>query len=94
MSTNKIQVRKKDMYKMKNYEIELKNRIEFIKNKLSESHANGIIFGNSGGKDSEVLLDLALKAKIPMIVANSHTTADAPETVRHKKGGFNSSLSI
>lgn len=37
----------------------------------------------SGGKDSEVLLDLAIKAKIPMIVANNHTTADAPETVRH-----------
>ena len=37
----------------------------------------------SGGKDSEVLLDLAIKAKIPMIVAHSHTTADAPETVRH-----------
>lgn len=42
----------------------------------------------SGGKDSEVLLDLAIKAKIPMIVANSHTTADAPETVRHIRKVF------
>ncbi len=36
---------------MRNYEVELKNRIEFIKNKLAEAHADGIIFGNSGGKD-------------------------------------------
>ena len=43
----------------------------------------------SGGKDSEVLLDLAIKAKIPMIVAHSHTTADAPETVRHIRKVFN-----
>lgn len=42
----------------------------------------------SGGKDSEVLLNLALKAKIPMIVANNHTTADAPETVRHIRKVF------
>lgn len=42
----------------------------------------------SGGKDSEVLLDLAIKAKIPIIVANSHTTADAPETVRHIRKVF------
>ena len=42
----------------------------------------------SGGKDSEVLLDLALKAKIPMIVAHSHTTADAPETVYHVRKVF------
>ena len=42
----------------------------------------------SGGKDSEVLLDLAIKAKIPMVVVNNHTTADAPETVRHIRKAF------
>lgn len=36
----------------------------------------------SGGKDSGVLLDLALRAGIPIEVRHSHTTADAPETVR------------
>lgn len=36
----------------------------------------------SGGKDSGVLLDLALRAGIPIEVQHSHTTADAPETVR------------
>lgn len=36
---------------MRNYEEEFKLRVEFIKNIVSQSHANGIIFGNSGGKD-------------------------------------------
>jgi 3'-phosphoadenosine 5'-phosphosulfate sulfotransferase (PAPS reductase)/FAD synthetase len=42
----------------------------------------------SGGKDSEVLVDLAKKAKIPMEIANSHTTADAPDTVYHIREQF------
>ena len=37
----------------------------------------------SGGKDSDVCLDLAKLAGIPFEVQHSHTTADAPETVRH-----------
>lgn len=37
----------------------------------------------SGGKDSDVLLNLAIKAKIPMEVVHSHTTVDMPETVYH-----------
>ena len=35
----------------------------------------------SGGKDSQVLVALAERAKINFEVVNSHTTADAPETV-------------
>lgn len=35
----------------------------------------------SGGKDSQVLVSLAEKAGINFEVINSHTTADAPETV-------------
>lgn len=38
---------------------------------------------NSGGKDSLVLLELARRAGIPYEVQHSHTTADAPETVRY-----------
>lgn len=37
----------------------------------------------SGGKDSDVLLELALRAKIPIEVIHNHTTADAPQTVRY-----------
>ena len=42
----------------------------------------------SGGKDSEVLADLAIKAKIPLEIVNSHTTADAPPTVYHIRNQF------
>jgi phosphoadenosine phosphosulfate reductase len=42
----------------------------------------------SGGKDSEVLADLAIKAKIPIELVNNHTTADAPPTVYHIRNQF------
>ena len=35
----------------------------------------------SGGKDSIVLADLAIQAGVPIEIAHSHTTIDAPETV-------------
>lgn len=37
----------------------------------------------SGGKDSDVLLELALRAEIPIEVIHNHTTADAPQTVQY-----------
>ena len=40
---------------MRNYEEEYKNRVEFIKNILRESGAKGIVYGNSGGKDSALV---------------------------------------
>lgn len=42
----------------------------------------------SGGKDSEIILDLALKSGIDFEVLHSHTTADAPETVYHIRRKF------
>lgn len=42
----------------------------------------------SGGKDSDVMLELAIRSGIPIEVQNSHTTADAPETVRHIRKRF------
>lgn len=44
---------------MRNYEEELKLRVEFIKNAVKNAHANGVIFGNSGGKDSALVGILA-----------------------------------
>ena len=35
----------------------------------------------SGGKDSSVLIQLAINAGIPFEIQHNHTTADAPETV-------------
>jgi phosphoadenosine phosphosulfate reductase len=42
----------------------------------------------SGGKDSDVSLELTIRSGIPFEVQNSHTTADAPDTVRHIKRKF------
>ena len=42
----------------------------------------------SGGKDSDIILDLALKSGIDFEVQHSHTTADAPETVYHIRNKF------
>ena len=36
---------------MRDYKQEFENRVEFIRKLVKESHTNGIIFGNSGGKD-------------------------------------------
>ena len=42
----------------------------------------------SGGKDSDVMLELFRRVGIPFEVHNSHTTADAPQTVRHIRDTF------
>lgn len=42
----------------------------------------------SGGKDSDVMLELFKRAGIPFEVHNSHTTADAPQTVYHIRKVF------
>ncbi len=36
---------------MRDYQKELDERVSFIRRILSDAHANGIVFGNSGGKD-------------------------------------------
>jgi len=40
---------------MREYHIELKNRIEFIRECLKQASATGIVYGNSGGKDSALV---------------------------------------
>lgn len=42
----------------------------------------------SGGKDSDVMLELFLRSGIPFEVHHSHTTADAPQTVQHIRKVF------
>lgn len=42
----------------------------------------------SGGKDSDVMLELFRRSGIPFEVSNSHTTADAPQTVHHIRKVF------
>jgi len=40
---------------MRNYETETKQRVEFIRNLLKEAGSNGVVYGNSGGKDSALV---------------------------------------
>lgn len=40
---------------MRNYKEEFHNRVSFIRQLLTESGASGIVFGNSGGKDSALV---------------------------------------
>ena len=40
---------------MRDYQAEFDKRVEYIRAKLREAHADGIIFGNSGGKDSALV---------------------------------------
>lgn len=42
-----------------------------------------LVITDSGGKDSQVVKELALRSGIPFEVQHNHTTADAPETVRY-----------
>lgn len=42
----------------------------------------------SGGKDSDVILDLAKKSSVRFEIVHAHTTADAPETVQHIRSVF------
>jgi NAD+ synthase len=47
---------------MRDYAVELKNRVEFIRNVLTESGCGGVVFGNSGGKDSALVGILCKRA--------------------------------
>lgn len=47
-----------------------------------------LIYTYSGGKDSDVMLEMFKRSGIPFEVHNSHTTADAPQTVYHIRKVF------
>ena len=47
-----------------------------------------LIICYSGGKDSDVLLQLAINSGIDFEVLHNHTTIDAPETVYHIRDTF------
>ena len=47
---------------MRDYAVETKNRVEFIRGILAGAHADGIVFGNSGGKDCALVGILCKKA--------------------------------
>lgn len=47
-----------------------------------------LLLAYSGGKDSEVCLELCWRAHIPLEVIHHLTTADAPETIYHVRNVF------
>lgn len=47
---------------MRDYQQEFENRVAFIRNVLRESGAKGIVYGNSGGKDSALVGILCIAA--------------------------------
>lgn len=47
-----------------------------------------LLVTTSGGKDSDLCLELARRAGIPFEAVHNHTTADAPETVYHIRETF------
>ena len=57
--------------------------------KLSEFYyQKPLLLAYSGGKDSEVCLELCRRAGVPFEVIHNLTTADAPETVHHVRKVF------
>lgn len=40
---------------MRDYKVEFENRVAFIKSVIAENGAKGIVYGNSGGKDSALV---------------------------------------
>lgn len=63
-------------------------RLKYAAEISEQYYKKPLIVTYSGGKDSEVLLELAKRAGINFEAQHNHTTADAPETVRHVREVF------
>ena len=57
--------------------------IDFLR--TIEAHTNDLHLAYSGGKDSDVLLHIARKARIPFTAYYMNTTIDPPGTITHVK---------
>lgn len=65
-------------------------RIRLASDLSLKHYGKPLVCTYSGGKDSDVMLELFRRSGIPFEVHNSHTTADAPQTVRHIRNVFKS----
>lgn len=63
-------------------------RIQAASNMSLYHYGKPLVCTYSVGKDSDVMLELFRRGGIPFEVHNSHTTADAPQTVRHIRDVF------
>lgn len=64
------------------------DRLKFASEISLKHYSRPLVCEYSGGKDSDTLLRLFEMSGIPFEVHNSHTTVDAPQTVRHIKDTF------
>lgn len=63
-------------------------RLRFAAETSEQYYERPLIICYSGGKDSDVLLELAIRSGISFEVLHNHTTADAPETVYYIRSKF------
>lgn len=63
-------------------------RIKMASDMSLKYYKKPLICTYSGGKDSDVMLELFLRSGVPFEVINSHTTVDAPPTVYHIREVF------
>lgn len=63
-------------------------RLQIASELTLANYGTPLVVTVSGGKDSSVCVELARRAGIPFEVLHSHTTADAPETVRFVRSEF------
>lgn len=63
-------------------------RLRFAAQASQTYYKKPLIICYSGGKDSDVLIQLAINSGIEFEVLHNHTTADAPETVYHIRDTF------
>ena len=63
-------------------------RIQMASEMSLHHYGKPLVCTYSGGKDSDVMLELFRRSGIPFEVHNSHTTADAPQTVKHIRETF------
>lgn len=64
------------------------SRIKMASEMSLQYYGKPLVCTYSGGKDSDVLLELFKRSGIPFEVHHNHTTADAPETVYHIRNVF------
>ena len=63
-------------------------RIKIASQMSMHHYGQPLVCTYSGGKDSDVMLELFKRSGVPFNVHHSHTTADAPQTVYHIRKTF------
>lgn len=63
-------------------------RIQIASTMSLHHYKSPLVCTYSGGKDSDVMLELFKRSGVPFEVHNSHTTVDAPPTVYHIRKKF------